>query len=186
MRSKSASSTLILALAGVLALSGCRKEAHNDSSVSQDPTSGAATSDIPGPASTPPAGDQAAQGTATGAASTDTGAASGAAVTVSSVAVGNKAGADKSVTPATTLGSKDTIIVSVKTDGSASNVPVSAKLTFQDGQVAGEQNATLTTTGAETTNLSFSKPDGWPAGSYTAQVMVDGKPAGSPQTFTVK
>lgn len=130
MRSKSASSTLVLTLAGVLALSGCRKEAHDDSSVSQDPTSGAATSDIPGPASTPPAGDQAAQGTATGAASTDTAAASGAAVTVSSVAVGNKAGADKSVTPATTLGNKDTIIVSVKTDGSASNVPVSAKLTF--------------------------------------------------------
>ncbi len=52
--------------------------------------------------------------------------------------------------------------------------------------MAGEQNATLNTTGAETTNLSFSKPDGWPAGTYTAQVMVDGKPAGTPQTIIVK
>ncbi|MEE7559567.1 hypothetical protein HH299_07510, partial [Xanthomonas sp. Kuri4-2] len=109
-----------------------------------------------------------------------------APVTVSSVAVGNTAAADKTVTPATTLASKDKIIVSVKTDGTASNVPVAAKLTFQDGQVAGEQSATLNTTGAETTNIEFSKPSGWPAGKYKAEVMVDGKPAGTAQEFTVK
>ncbi|WP_372183756.1 hypothetical protein [Xanthomonas axonopodis] len=185
MRITSVSSSFALALAGVLAVSGCSKKADDDS-VSKDPTSGAATDAMPGPAATPPGSDQAAQGSATGAASTDGGTAMGSAVTVSSVAVGTQAAADKTVTPATSVGSKDTIIVSVKTDGSASNVAVSAKLTYQDGQVAGEQNATLNTTGAETTNLSFSKPDGWPAGTYTAQVMVDGKPAGNPQTITVK
>ncbi|PPT95384.1 hypothetical protein XaraCFBP7407_11735 [Xanthomonas arboricola pv. arracaciae] len=185
MRTTSVSSTLAIALAGVLALSGCSKKADDDS-VSKDPTSGAATEAMPGPAATPPASDQAGQSTATGAASTDTAAATGSAVMVSSVVVGTTATADKSVTPSANIGSKDTIIVSVKTDGSASNVAIAAKLTYQDGQVAGEQNATLTTTGPETTNLSFSKPDGWPAGSYTAQVMVDGKPAGTPQTITVK
>ncbi|WP_115584954.1 hypothetical protein [Xanthomonas arboricola] len=184
MRTKSVSSTLVIALAGVLALSGCKKD--EDASVSKDPTSGAATEAMPGPAATPPASDQAGQSTATGAASTDTAAAMGSAVSVSSVVVGTKDAADKTVTPSATVGAKDTIIVSVKTDGSANNVAVSAKLTYQDGQVAGEQNATLTTTGAETTNLSFSKPDGWPAGTYTAQVMVDSKPAGSAQTITVK
>ncbi|PPU87794.1 hypothetical protein XpopCFBP1817_18115 [Xanthomonas populi] len=183
MRIKSVSSNLVIALAGVLALSGCKKE--EDASVSKDPTAGAATEAMPGPAVTPPASDQAGQSSATGAASTDT-AATGSAVMVSSVAVGTTAAADKSVTPSANIGTKDTIIVSVKTDGSASNVPVAAKLTYQDGQVAGEQNATLTTTGAETTNLSFSKPDGWPAGTYTAQAMVDGKPAGNPQTITVQ
>ncbi|MCD0257892.1 hypothetical protein JWH11_06600 [Xanthomonas melonis] len=186
MRTQSVSSTLVLALAGVLALSGCRKEANDDSNVAKDPTSGAATDAMPGPAATPPASDQAAQSTATGAASTDGAAMTGSGVTVSSVAVGTVAAADKTVTPSASVGSKDTIIVSVKTEGTASNVPVAAKLTYQDGQVAGEQNATLTTTGAETTNMSFNKPDGWPAGTYTAQVMVDGKPAGSPQTITVK
>ncbi|WP_349792614.1 hypothetical protein ABQY74_018240 [Xanthomonas sp. WHRI 7064] len=185
MRTTSVSSTLAIALAGVLALSGCSKKADDDS-VSKDPTSGAATEAMPGPAATPPASDQAGQSAATGAASTDTAAATGSAVMVSSVVVGTTATADKSVTPSANIGSKDTIIVSVKTDGSASNVAVAAKLTYQDGQVAGEQNATLTTTGPETTNLSFSKPDGWPAGSYTAQVMVDGKPAGTPQTIAVK
>ncbi|WAT15037.1 hypothetical protein [Xanthomonas fragariae] len=186
MRTKSVSSTIVIGLAGVLALSGCRKEANDDSNVAQDPTSGAAADAMPGPAGTPPASDQAGQSTATGADSTGGGAAAGSTVTVSSVAVGTKAAADKTVTPSANIGTKDTIIVSVKTDGSASNVPVAAKLTYQDGQVAGEQNATLTTTGAETTNLSFSKPDGWPAGTYTAQVMVDGKPAGTAQTITVK
>ncbi|KAB7766814.1 hypothetical protein [Xanthomonas maliensis] len=186
MAIRTASSALMLALAGVLALSGCRKDPNDDSSVAKDPTSGAETSDIAAPAAVPPASDQAAQSGATGAASTDAAAVSGAAVTVASVEVGTSAAADKRVTPATTIGSKDTIIVSVKTQGSANNVPVAAKLTYQDGQVAGEQNATLTTSGNETTNLSFSKPDGWPTGNYTAQVMVDGKPAGSPQTFTVK
>ncbi|PPV06718.1 hypothetical protein XBLMG947_2296 [Xanthomonas bromi] len=173
MRTKSVSRTLVIALAGVLALSGCKKV--EDASVSKDPTSGAATEAMPGPAATPPASDQTGQSTATGS-----------AVTVSSVAVGTKAAADKTVTPSATIGTKDTIIVSVKTEGSASNVPVSAKLTYQDGHVAGEQSATLTTSGAETTNMSFSKPDGWRAGTYTAQVMVDGKPAGTPQTIIVK
>ncbi|NIK39424.1 hypothetical protein FHY12_001709 [Xanthomonas arboricola] len=185
MRTKSVSSTLAIALAGVLALSGCSKKADDDS-VSKDPTSGAATEAMPGPAATPPASDQAGQSTATGASSTDSAATAGSAVAVSSVVVGTEAAADKSVTPSASIGAKSTIIVSIKTDGSASNVPVSAKMTYQDGQVAGEQTATLNTSGAETTNLSFSKPDGWPAGTYTVQAMVDGKPAGTPQTITVK
>ncbi|GAE59440.1 hypothetical protein XPN_1346 [Xanthomonas arboricola pv. pruni MAFF 301427] len=42
MRTTSVSSTLAIALAGVLALSGCSKKADDDS-VSKDPTSGAAT-----------------------------------------------------------------------------------------------------------------------------------------------
>ncbi|MGD4884031.1 hypothetical protein QT781_20705, partial [Xanthomonas citri pv. citri] len=76
MRTTSVSSSLALALAGVLAVSGCSKKADDDS-VSKDPTSGAATEAMPGPAATPPASDQAAQGSATGAASTDGGAATG-------------------------------------------------------------------------------------------------------------
>ncbi len=108
------------------------------------------------------------------------------ALMVSSVTVGNAAAADKSVAPMMTLGSKDTIIVSIKTDGEASNANVSAKLTYQDGQVAGEQGATLNTHGSETTNIEFSKPDGWPAGKYTAEARVDGQPAGTPQQFEVK
>ncbi len=78
-----------------------------------------------------------------------------AAVSVSSVTVGKTAAADKSVATTALFAPKDDIIVSVKTDGAANNVNVGAKLTYQDGQVAGEQTATLNTSGAETTNVTF-------------------------------
>ena len=109
-----------------------------------------------------------------------------AAVNVSTVTVGKTAAADKSVAPAALFAPKDDIIVSVRTDGAANNVNVGAKLTFQDGQVAGEQNATLNTSGAETTNITFKNANGWPAGKYRAEVVVDGKAAGTPQEFEVK
>jgi len=109
-----------------------------------------------------------------------------ASVNVSSVTVGKTAAADKSVATSALFAPQDEIIVSVRTDGTANNANVGAKLTFQDGQVAGEQSATLNTTGAETTNISFKNANGWPAGKYRAEVMVDGKAAGTPQEFEVK
>ncbi len=109
-----------------------------------------------------------------------------AAVTVSSVTVGKTATADKSVATTAMFSPKDDIIVSVRTDGTASNANVGAKLTFQDGQVAGENSQTLNTTAAETTNITFKNAKGWPAGKYRAEVMVDGKAAGTPQEFEVK
>ncbi|MDG2525088.1 hypothetical protein P6166_06935 [Stenotrophomonas sp. HITSZ_GD] len=158
--------TLIIGLAASLALAGCKKK---------DDTSEMAT---------PPAAEPAATTTPPPAAEPSS--APAAAVTVSSVTVGNTAAADKSVAPVATLSSKDKIIVSVKTDGAASGANLGVKLTFQDGQVAGEQSAALTTTGAETTNVEFTNANGWPAGKYTAQVTVDGQAAGMPQEFEVK
>ncbi len=93
---------------------------------------------------------------------------------------------DNNAAPAALFAPKDDVIVSVRTDAAANNVTVGAKLTFQDGQVAGEQNATLNTSGAETTNITFKNANGWPAGKYRAEVMVDGKAAGTPQEFEVK
>ncbi|GHH55934.1 hypothetical protein [[Pseudomonas] boreopolis] len=155
------SGAVILGLTAALALAGCKKkdEANVDSTapVASQPAT-------PAPSEPAPAA---------------------AAVSVTGVTVGNNAAADKSVAPVATLGAKDKIIVSVKTDGTANNVPVNVKLTYQDGQAAGEQSATLNATGAETTNIEFTKASDWPAGKYTADVTVDGKPAGS-QQFEVK
>lgn len=95
MRTQSVSSTFVIALAGALALSGCSKKA-DDAAVSRDPTSGAATEAMPGPAATPPASDQAAQSSATGAASTDGGAATGTAADDS-----HSGAADDAAPPAT-------------------------------------------------------------------------------------
>lgn len=160
MNRKTLSYALILALAGSVALVGCKKK---EEPVAATPPP-AATEPAPMPEAAPPA----------------------PAATVSSVTVGTTAAADKSVAAVTTFKPTDKIIASVKTDGTASNVEVGAKLTYQDGQVAGEQKATLNTTGAETTNIEFSNANPWPAGKYTVDVTLNGAPAGTQQSIEVK
>ena len=109
-----------------------------------------------------------------------------AAVMVSSVTLGTAAGADKKIAaPMTTFKPSDKIIVSVATDGTASNAEVAAKLLYQDGQTAGERKQMLNTTGAETTNIEFANSKPWPAGKYKAEVSVNGVPAQTTE-FEVK
>lgn len=150
---------LIVALAGTAALAGCKKR---EEPVATPPVATTPTPP-PTPMETTPAG-----------------------VTVSAVSVGNQAGADRFVNPVLNFSPSDHIIVSIRTDGAASNVDLGARLTYQDGQVAGEQNATLNTTGAETTNIDFTKATPWPAGKYKAEVTINGQPAGTAQEFEVK
>ncbi len=159
---------LIAALLGSVALVGCKKkEESTDSNAAPAATAPAEPAPAPMTGAPPPMAEA-------------------AAVSVSAVTVGKTAAADKSVATAALFAPKDDVIVSVKTDGAANNVNVGAKLTFQDGQVAGEQDATLNTSGAETTNVTFKNAKGWPAGKYRAEVTVDGKAAGTPQEFEVK
>jgi len=161
MKKTSLSSALMIAVVGAVALVGCKKK---EEAVTTPPPAASTPAPAPVPEPTPAA----------------------PAVTVTSVTVGNTAAADKTVAPLATLAAKDKIIVSIKTDGTATNANVAAKLTYQDGQVAGEQSVALNTTAAETTNIEFTKPSGGPAGKYTAEVTVDGKAAGMPQQFEVK
>lgn len=163
MNRKTLSYALMVALVGSIALVGCKKkeEAAVTPPAATEP---AATEPAPMPEAAPPA----------------------ATATVSAITVGTTAAADKSVAAAATLKPTDPVIVSVKTDGAASNVEVAAKLTYQDGQVAGEQKQVLNTSGAETTNITFNNASGWPEGKYTADVTVNGAPAGTQQSFEVK
>ncbi|AOX62139.1 hypothetical protein CEE60_09395 [Stenotrophomonas maltophilia] len=167
MKKSSISTAVLAALLATVALAGCKKKEDTADNNAQ-------------PAATAPA----APAPMTEAAPQPMTAATG--VTVSTVTVGKTAAADKTVTSAALFAPKDDIIVSIRTDGSANNANVAAKLTFQNGQVAGEQNQVVNTTGAETTNISFKNANGWPAGKYRAEVTVDGKAAGSPQEFEVK
>jgi len=167
MKKSSISTAVLAALLATVALAGCKKKEDTADNNAQ-------------PAATAPA----APAPMTEAAPQPMTAAAG--VNVSNVTVGKTAAADKTVTSAALFAPKDDIIVSIRTDGSANNANVAAKLTFQNGQVAGEQNQVVNTTGAETTNISFKNANGWPAGKYRAEVTVDGKAAGSPQEFEVK
>jgi len=109
-----------------------------------------------------------------------------AAITVASVTLGTSAGADKRIaTPMSTFKPNDPIVVSVATNGAAQNVDVRGKLVFQDGQTAGEQPTMLNTTGADTTVMTFTNANAWPAGNYKAEIWVNGQMAQS-KNFTVQ
>jgi hypothetical protein len=165
MKKTSVSTAVLAALLATVAVTGCKKKEESVDTTAQP----AATTPAP---MTEPAAPQPM--------------AAAAAVNVSGVTVGKTAAADKSVAPGALFGPKDDIIVSVRTDGTANNANIGVKLTFQDGQVAGEQSVALNTTGAETTNVTFKNANGWPAGKYRAEVTVDGRAAGTPQEFEVK
>lgn len=149
---------LIIALAGTVALAGCKKK--EEAVVAPAPV---VTEPAPMMEPTP------------------------AAVTATGVTVGNTAAADKSVAAVSTFGTKDKIIVSVKTDAATSaNAAIDAKLTFQDGQVAGQQTASVMAEDAGTTNVTFSNTNPWPTGKYKVDVTVNGVAAGMTQEIEVK
>lgn len=154
---------LILALAGTLALAGCKKkeeEAAAPAPVATEP----APEPAPAPVEPTPA-----------------------PVSATSVTVGNAVAADKSVAAVGTFGVNDKIIVSVKTDAAtAADAAIDAKLTYQDGQVAGQQTANVKAEDAGTTNIEFTKPTPWPAGKYKVDVTLNGQPVGMTQEVEVK
>ena len=118
---------LIVALAGTVALASCKKK--EEAVVAPAPV---VTEPAPAPVEAP------------------------APVSATSITVGNTAAADKSVAAVSTYGVKDKIIVSVKTDAATpANAAIDAKLTYQDGQVAGQQTATVVAEDAGTTYVSI-------------------------------
>ena len=105
---------------------------------------------------------------------------------VSGVELGKAIGPDKRVqSPTTTFGPKDTIYASVATTGATPSKTITAKWSFQDGQVVKQDSQTIAPTGAASTEFHIAKPSGWPAGKYKVEISVDGSPAGT-QDFEVK
>jgi hypothetical protein len=105
---------------------------------------------------------------------------------VQGIEVGKSIGQDKKVTsPATTFGRRDTIYVSIATDGAAPSKTIAAKWTFQNGQTVKEQSQTIAPTGPAATEFHISKAGPWPAGKYKVEVSVDGTPAGT-KDFEIK
>lgn len=96
-----------------------------------------------------------------------------AAVTITSVELGNEVGADNRVAaPMSTFGTGDTVHASVVTDGRGGNV--STRWTFEDGQVVHTEEK-LVPAGSQVTDFMVTNPAGWPAGTYKMEVLVDGQ-----------
>ena len=160
MKQNRISYALAAALVGTVALVGCKKK---EEPVAAPP---AAVEPAPAPAEPAPAPMP---------------------ISATSVTVGNTIAADKSVAAVGMFGVKDKIIVSVKTDAATpANAAIDAKLTFQDGQVAGQQTATVVAGGVDTTNIEFSNTNAWPAGKYKVDVTLNGQPVGMTQEIEVK
>jgi flagellar hook assembly protein FlgD len=84
-------------------------------------------------------------------------------------------GADKQVTDKTdTFSPRDTIYASVATNGSAPSATVTARWTYENGQVVKEDSRTIAPNGSETTEFHIAKLTGWPTGKYQLTLSVNG------------
>jgi hypothetical protein len=98
-----------------------------------------------------------------------------AEVRIADVEVGRRLGANKRVAEETeTFSPRDTIFASVVTEGSAPGATISARWTYEDGQVVKEDSRTISPAGTEATEFHISKPGGWPKGKYKVAITVGG------------
>ena len=105
---------------------------------------------------------------------------------VDDLELGKSVDANKKVTDGTDdFNPKDTIYLSVKTDGAAANSEVKVRWTYKDGQLVKEDKRTIPAGGAAYTEFHISKPGGFPTGDYKVNVFVNGDDKGS-KTFEVK
>jgi hypothetical protein len=168
------SSLLAAALIAGVVVAGCKK--HDEAATDTTMPPAAATTTMPAPAEMPPAASTATSPMATTPPATS--------AIVSSVDLGSAVGGDNKVTkPGTTFAKTDTIHASVATNGDKAST-VTARWTFQDGQVVHTEDKSVAA-GAQVTDFSISKPDGWPAGDYKLEVLVDGTVAQT-KDFSVK
>ena len=111
-----------------------------------------------------------------------------AGLAVTNITLGKAVGPDKKVTSATnTFDKGDTIDAAVETSGGGEG-KLDAKWTYRKGDsvtVVNESFLKLATMGPAVNEFHVRKPDGWPAGDYQVELMLDGKPVGS-KPFTVK
>jgi hypothetical protein len=152
----------VLAFAGLFALSACGD---------REPEAPATDGDMQ--AATAPAADDALPpGPLSGAPGTAP-MTQAPAIRVTGMALGNTLGENNRVaTEMTTFAPNDTIHASVRTDGDGGGV--SARWLYQDGQVVHTEDLKVPA-GAQTTSFRVDNPDGWPAGTYTVEIMVDGQ-----------
>ena len=139
---------LATALAGSIALVGCKKK--------EEPVITPPAAETPAPAPTEPAPAPAAT------------------TTVSSVDLGNAIGADNKIaSPISTFATSDKIYASVASDGPNAG-KLSAKWTHIDSNQTVHEESKDIPAGPQVTQFEISKPGGWPAGKYKLEVSLDG------------
>ena len=107
------------------------------------------------------------------------------ALRVSGIETGKGLNADNTVKDdAHDFGVRDTIYVSVKTEGAGTGT-LGAKFTFQDGQTVEEDSQSISPTGDAYNVFHIQKATAWPKGDYKVEVTLNGVSAGT-KDFSVK
>jgi hypothetical protein len=107
-------------------------------------------------------------------------------VKVTDIDVGRSIAADKTIADKTdSFRPTDIFYVSVKTEGSAPSATLTARWTYQDGQVVDNSSQTIAPIGPAVTEFHLSKPSAWPVGDYKVEVLLNSASAGT-KSFTVK
>lgn len=150
---------LSLLLPALLALSACKRdEPVTQTPPATTPAPSTAPAPLPAPTPAPPPTP---------------------AVTIANIELGNAVGADNRVTtPSMNFAPTDTIYAAVSTNGAAPSTTITARWTYQDGQVVNESSQTIAPAGPAVTTFNIAKPDGWPVGKYKVEVLIDGVSVG--------
>ena len=98
---------------------------------------------------------------------------------VTSIDLAKRLDADKkAVAPSAIFGVRDTIYVSIGSEGSASSVTLRALWMFEDGQKVADDAQDLAPSGPAQTEFHIMKATPWPKGKYTVEVFSDTMSAG--------
>jgi hypothetical protein len=99
---------------------------------------------------------------------------------VGGLELGRMIGPDKRVSaPVSDFAPTDTIYASVATEGAAPSVILTARWTYDDGQLVNESTETIAPTGPAVTEFHINNPDGWATGRYKVEITANGQPAAS-------
>jgi len=105
---------------------------------------------------------------------------------VTSLDLGNAVDASKRISsPTSTFAPTDTVYATILSDGSAPQVEIVARWTYEDGQLVNESTQVLAPTGPAATEFHIAKPTGLPTGKYKVEVTANGQTAASKE-FSVK
>ncbi|PYO47772.1 MAG: hypothetical protein DMD72_09315 [Gemmatimonadetes bacterium] len=120
--------------------------------------------------------DTTAAGTQTATVSVDT-----TPIKVSDIQVGKSVGSDQKISNSTTaFGARDTMYVSVITNGAAKDAKISTKWMFNGTKVVDSSTQTISPTGGtNATEFHITKKTAWPKGKYTVEVILNGMSAGT-------
>ncbi|MGH7674973.1 MAG: hypothetical protein ACREMV_06850, partial [Gemmatimonadales bacterium] len=103
-----------------------------------------------------------------------------AALAVSTIQLGKQLGTDKNVVQAITVfGATDTIYAAVATTGMAPSATLTARWTYEDGQLVSESSQVIAPSGPAVTEFHIAKPSAWPTGKYRVAVTLDGVEVGT-------